>query len=76
MKKEENISEDLTLQELFAQLEQVIHDMEEKEISLEESFRLYHRGMDMLKTCNEKIDRVEKKMMVLDSEGEEHVFEN
>lgn len=76
MKKEENSSEDLTLQELFAQLEQVIHDMEEKEISLEESFRLYHRGMDMLKTCNEKIDRVEKKMMVLDSEGEEHVFEN
>ena len=27
---------------------------------------LYYRGMDMLKSCNDKIDKIEKKMLVLD----------
>ena len=48
--------------------------LEDGEISLEESFRLYHQGMDMLKACNSKIDKVEKKMLLLDEEGEEHEF--
>ena len=54
--------------------EQTIKEMEDGEISLEESFRLYHQGMDMLKACNSKIDKVEKKMLLLDEEGEEHEF--
>lgn len=68
--------EDLTIQEIFAQLDEVVGEMEEGELSLEESFRLYHRGMDLLKTCNDKIDKVEKKMILLDDEGEEHEFES
>lgn len=66
---------DLTLQEIFTQLDEVIEGMEKEEVSLEESFELYHKGMDMLKLCNDKIDKVEKKMLLLDNEGEEHEFE-
>lgn len=62
-----------SLDEAFGELEQVISRME-GEVSLEESFRLYHKGMDMLKVCNEKIDKVEKKMLVMDEEGELHEF--
>mgnify|MGYP001042854306 CR=1 FL=1 len=65
-----------TLEQLFTELEDVIQTMEEGEISLEESFGLYHKGMDMLKECNDKIDKVEKKMLVLDNEGETYEFEN
>ncbi len=64
-----------TLQELFGELDVLIRDMEEGELSLEKSFSLYHQGMETLKQCNEKIDRIEKKMMVLDEEGGEHEFE-
>ena len=63
-----------SLEEIFSDLEQTIKEMEDGEISLEESFRLYHQGMDMLKACNSKIDKVEKKMLLLDEEGEEHEF--
>ncbi len=66
---------DMTLEETFAGLEEVIRTMEQGEISLEESFKLYHKGMDMLKSCNDKIDKVEKKMLVLDSEGAAYEFE-
>lgn len=65
-----------TLEEVFTQLESVIKTMEQGEISLEETFDLYHKGMNMLKACNDKIDKVEKKMLVLDDKGEAHEFEN
>lgn len=63
-----------TLEEVFNQLDTVIQDMEREDISLEDSFQLYHKGMQMLKICNEKIDAVEKKMLILDGEGAEHEF--
>ena len=49
-----------------------IADSELPEDSLEESFRLYHRGMDMLKECSDRIDRVEKEIQVLDDKGDIH----
>ena len=66
--------EEQSLEEIFSDLEQTIKKMEEGEISLEKSFQLYQQGMDMLKACNSKIDKVEKKMLLLDEEGEEHEF--
>ena len=36
---------------------------------LEESFQIYKEGMDLLKSCNEKIDKVEKKMQQINAEG-------
>lgn len=68
-------TQDLTLEETFAGLEEVIRTMEKGDITLEESFQLYHKGMDMLKSCNDKIDKVEKKMLILDNEGAVHEFE-
>lgn len=64
---------DCTLDEMFEKLDSVLAGMEE-ETSLEESFRLYHQGMDMLKMCSEKIDRIEKQILMLDEEGETHEF--
>ena len=71
---EQTIWEEMNLEEIFEKLESTMKKMEEEDISLEESFRLYHQGMDMLKACNDKIDKVEKKMLLLDEEGEEHEF--
>ena len=65
-----------TLEEMFTLLESVIKTMEQGDVSLEETFDLYHKGMNMLKSCNDKIDKVEKKMLILDDKGEAHEFEN
>ena len=65
-----------TLEEMFTQLESVIKTMEQGDVSLEETFDLYHKGMNMLKSCNDKTDKVEKKMLILDDKGEAHEFEN
>ena len=62
------------LEEMFGQMESIISRMETEDVSLEESFRLYSEGMRLLKMCNETIDTVEKKVLVLDENGETHEF--
>ena len=63
---------DKSLEEVFEELDEVVGKLEDSAISLEDSFQLYHEGMELLKTCNDKIDKVEKKMLILDENGEQH----
>ena len=64
-KKEENRS----IEESFEALDEMLEKLEDRETTLEESFTVYQQGMELLKYCNEKIDRVEKKMLQLDEDG-------
>jgi len=54
-----------SIEQIFGELEQMIEKLESSETSLEESFACYEAGMKLVKACGEKIDRVEKKMVVL-----------
>lgn len=60
----------LTLEESFAALDEIINALQAGELTLEESFQKYEEGMKMIKTCNESIDRVEKKMQIINGEEE------
>ena len=62
------------LEDLFERLESVITDLEGENVTLEESFQLYDQGMKLLKKCSETIDEVEKKVMILDEDGDAHEF--
>lgn len=61
--------EELTLEESFEKLEEMLEKLEDRELPLEESFQLYQKGMELLKACNEKIDLVEKKILVMNGDG-------
>lgn len=65
----------LTLEEHFARLEETIGRLEEEDISLEEAFSAYSEGMKLLKSCNEQIDKVEKKVLKLAEDGGLEEFE-
>ena len=67
-KKKEN------LEEMFKDLEELIGKMENEEITLEQTFDLYNNGTELLKKCNLSIDEVEKKVLVLDENGETDEF--
>ncbi|MBR5509466.1 MAG: exodeoxyribonuclease VII small subunit [Lachnospiraceae bacterium] len=66
--------EDFRLEEAFETIEELLEKLGSREVSLEESFVLYQEGMNLLKKCNEKIDRVEKQMLLIDEEGQIHEF--
>ena len=61
-------------EEMFKDLEELIGKMENEEITLEQTFDLYNNGMELLKKCNLSIDEVEKKVLVLDENGETDEF--
>ena len=60
---------EISLEEAFGMLDEIARSLEEESISLEDSFSAYKKGMDLLKICNDKIDQVEKKVLVLNEEG-------
>ena len=58
-----------TIEDAFKELDLLAQKLEDRETSLEESFLLYKKGMDLLKYCNNKLDTVEKKMQLLNEDG-------
>ena len=66
--------ESFSLEQTFEELEKVVKELESDETSLEESFSSYKKGIEMVESCNGYIDRIEKKVMVLNEEGEQDEF--
>lgn len=66
MDKEKEVS----LEECFTRLEGLIGRLEEPDISLEDAFHTYEEGMRTLKECNDKIEKVEKQLLILNEQGE------
>ena len=64
-----------SLEETFQELSSIIEKMQKREVTLEESFSLYEQGIRRLKLCNDKIDNVEKKMLLLNQQGELEAFD-
>lgn len=62
--------QEITLEEKLAVIEEIIHKMEEPNVSLDTSFGLYQAGINQLKECNQMLDAVEKKMQILNLNGE------
>ena len=71
----ENAEEaDVRLEEILIQVEQCLERLEDPGISLEDSFRWYEEGIRKLKICNEKVEQIEKKMLVMNARGELEEF--
>ena len=68
-KKKAEEQEQRSLEENFSELEELIEQLEVEDISLEDAFTAYSKGMNVLKQYNEQIDRVEKQVMKLNEEG-------
>ena len=62
--------EDLTIEESLKELDGIVERPEGREISLEDSFSIYQKGMELLRQCSSKIDTVEKKMLKINENGE------
>ena len=60
------------LEVMFQKLELLIMELEGDQTSLENSFRLYNEGMNMIKKSTETIDMIEKKVQLIDQNGVIH----
>lgn len=69
----ESPANDLTFEQALAELERIVHDLEEGETGLEESLARYERGIGLLKRCYGQLQRAEQQILLVsgtDGEGQ------
>jgi exodeoxyribonuclease VII small subunit len=61
----------LTFEKAIEELEGIVKKLEEGKISLDESLKLFERGMELSQFCTDKLKDVEKRieMLVKDASG-------
>lgn len=63
-----------TLEENFAKIEEILSELERSDISIEDAFNKYSDGVELLRQCDESIDKVEKKVLKLMEDGKTEEF--
>lgn len=66
--------EELSFEETVENLDKVVKKLSDPELSLDDAFKSYEEGVLLLKHCNETLDKVEKKVMLINDNGEESDF--
>lgn len=62
-------NKDITLEEAIEKLSGIVKELETPGVPLEQAFENYTEGVKLVKVCHDLIDKVEKKLIVLE-EGE------
>ena len=62
-------SKEMTLEEHFDVLDDIISSMEVPDVSLDDSFELYKQGLNQIKAANEMLEGIEKAMLILNEDG-------
>ena len=62
---------EMSFEEAMAELEQVVGQLERGDVALEDSIRLYERGAELKKRCEQKLKEAEEKVaaITLDADG-------
>ena len=72
--EQENNKKEMGLEERFAAIELILDQMEDENVTLDESFELYKKGMEQMKAANQALDQIEKAMLVMNESGEVEEF--
>lgn len=63
---------EMTIEEAFQALDAILADLETDQNGLEETFSKYQKGLEYVKFLKERIDGIEKKLIILEN-GEDNV---
>ncbi len=69
MAETEEKKEAKSIEETFGELDILAQKLEDRDTPLEESFRLYRQGMELLTDLSGRLDTVEKKMLQMNEDG-------
>ena len=68
-KKNKTKENSKTIEENMARLNEINNLMSDSSIKLEESFKLYKEGVELVEKCNKQLADVEKEIVVLEEQG-------
>ena len=61
-----NNTENVSIEDNFEQLEDIISKMQSDRITLEQSFELYNKGLSLVQDCNNQIEKIEKQIKIIE----------
>lgn len=61
----ENIKNDISIEESFASLDDIIEQMENENCSIEKSLELYEKGVKLIGIVNKKVSKIEKDLKII-----------
>jgi exodeoxyribonuclease VII small subunit len=56
---------DMNFEGAMEKLEEIVGKMENQELSLEESIKIFQEGIELVAACNKKLDEAERKISVI-----------
>lgn len=59
----------MTVEETFNSLDNILAKLEDKNTTLEDAFSEYEKGINLVKECNNALDKVEKKILILQEDS-------
>ena len=59
-----------TSEESFEKLDKSVSQLEDGSLSMNEAFKLYKEGVQLVNNCNNMLDKVEKQLVVLNGSEE------
>ena len=59
------------IEENFKELDEILEKMQDEDVSLDESFEMYKKGIEIVKDSSEQIEKIEKQIEVLEENTEE-----
>lgn len=65
-----------TIEDTFDKLEDILCQMESGELTMNESFRKYKEGIELVKKCNSMIDKVEKEMVIINDDKDVEMMDD
>lgn len=75
MSNKKDAQNEISLEEKLTLVDEIIEKLEDGNISLEDAFNEYSKGVKLVGECNASIDRVEKKVKLLMDGGMLEDFE-
>ena len=62
---------ELTIEQSFEQLDQIINRMQSEDLPLDEAFSLYKSGVSLVENCNKKIEKIQCEIELINAGEEE-----
>ena len=71
-----NMAKSSSIEDTFEKLDNILSEMESGELTMNESFKKYKEGIELVKKCNSMLDKVEKEMVILNDDNDSEMIEN
>jgi len=67
------MKEEMSFESAMKRLEEIVQMLEDGNLSLEDSIKIFEEGMKLIKYCSNKLEEAERKVNILLKEGEKYV---